>query len=201
MIIEVIVASAALLASAAIARGIAARRSRHARERRGPVAADARSEAPRALRVGDVLLHAGEELWLAGAIELDEEGRRTTLFRAPDSARAGWVGQLDEEGSELALLSETCEVPEGSVPDRLPVGGRVLALRRRSRVRVRAEGELLPSFAPRAHLTILADAAGRTLVVLDFEGSAAGRLALVGDAVARSRFDVLPGGDVARRNA
>ena len=193
MIIEIAVGAAAVVVASAVARVVVQRRTaREAEHARRLEAAAAASDPRRGLEVGDVLLHIGDELWLAGRLELDEEGTPLILFRAPESPRAGWVAQLDGDARELALLVESTEVPEGQVPDRLPLGGRILSLHRRGSARVRAEGEHLPAHAPRARFTILADAGGRLAVVVDFEG--APRLTLVGDRVERALIDVLPGG-------
>jgi hypothetical protein len=194
VIIEIALASAAVALASAVARAVAVRRAeRAAGERARRDAADTRT-APRGLRVGDVLLHIGDELWLAGMIELDEEGSRIRLFRAPENARASWVAQLDDDARELALLSESDELPEGGIPDRLPIGGRVLSLERRGRARVRGTGERLPPIAERARFTVLGDAGGRVAIVVELEG--APRLTLLGDRVDRALFDLLPGGDV-----
>jgi hypothetical protein len=194
VIIELAVGAAAFAVAGAIARALTQRRFEREQERARRLELAARALDPRrGLRVGDVLLHVGDSLWLSGGLELDEEGSVLRLFRSPESPRASWIAQLDEEGSELALLSEASEVPEGSVPDRLPVGGRLLSLLRRGRARVRGEGEHLPPHGPSALFTLLSDVGGRLLVVVDFEG--APRLALSGDRVERALFDVLPGGE------
>lgn len=191
MIVELALASAAILVAGAVARAVAAGRARRETERATRRDERDAPEPSKGLRVGDVLLHVGDELWLAGAVELDEEGARLVLFSVPESARATWVLQLDEDGLELVLMRETTEIPEGSVPDRLPLGGRLLSLRKRGRARTRASGEA-PSIGAQARYTILADAGGRTAIVVEFEG--APRIALVGDRVERALIDVLPGG-------
>lgn len=194
MIVELAVGAAAVVLASAVARVVVQRRAAREAERDRRLEAAARASDPRrGLKVGDVLLHVGDELWLAGRLELDEEGTKVALFRAPGSARAGWIAQLDDEARELALLAESVEVPEGHVPDRLPIGGRLLSLHRRGSARVRGEGEHLPAHAPKARFTILADAGGRLAIVVDFEG--APRLTLVGDRVERALIDVLPGGE------
>ena len=194
MILEIALASAVVVAASAIARAVVTERARRDAvvSKRASVAAAI--EARRGLRVGDVLLHVGDELWLAGAIELDEEGSSIVLFRTPENTRAAWVAQLDEDARELALLAESTDIPEGRVPDRLPVGGRVLSLQRRGRARVTTRGEHVPEAAASAGFTILADAGGRTAIIVDFDGTTA-RIALVGDRVERALIDVLPGGD------
>jgi hypothetical protein len=194
MIIELALGAAAMVVVSALARAVVQRRADRDAEAARRADELRRSADPRrGLRVGDVLLHVGDELWLAGAIELDEEGATFVLFRTPENTRAGWVAQLDDEGRELALLSESTEIPDGSIPDRLPVGGRVLSLHKRGRARARARGEHLPKVAPGARFTMLSDVGGRMAIVVDFEG--APRLTLVGDRVERALIDVLPGGD------
>lgn len=149
---------------------------------------------PRGLKVGDVLLYADTELWLAGMLELDEEGFVARLFPCPGARCAEWVVQLDEVGEDLATLSPTEDVPTGRVPESLPIDGRRLSLETRGHAAVRAEGEHLPRSNDRAAFTILSDAGGRVLIVLDFEK--APRLALVGDRVSKHMVDLLPGGDL-----
>ena len=48
-------------------------------------------------------------------LELDEEGLVARLFPTPGALRSEWVAQLDEEARDVATLSETDEVPAGSV--------------------------------------------------------------------------------------
>jgi len=153
-----------------------------------------RAARPRGLRIGDVILYADTELWLAGCIELDEEGFVARLFPTPGSDRAEWVAQLDEVGDDLATLSPTDEVPAGSIPTSLPIGGRRLELESRGSATVRTEGEHLPRTGERASYTILSGVGGRVLIVVDFEK--AERIALVGDRVAKHMIDLLPGGDL-----
>lgn len=149
---------------------------------------------PRGLLVGDVLLYGDTELWLAGAIELDEEGMVARLFPTPGALRSEWLAQLDEEARDLATLSVCDEVPVGAVPESLPIGGRRLTLERRGDAEVRAEGDNLPRTQSRGRYTLLSDAGGRVLFVLDFDK--APRLALSGDRVSRHIVDLLPGGDL-----
>lgn len=217
MIVELLVGSGLVLAGAAAARVILRRRQVVEDEEGSP---DAKPDAddgdekkskdeapkrkkrrrrpersgPRGLRVGDVLLYADTEFWLAGRVDLDEEGFVARLFPSPGSTRAEWVAQLDEQASELAMLSPTDEVPGGPVPESLPIGGRRLTLERRGHADVRSEGEHLPRTGKRGEYTILSDAAGRTLIVVDFDK--APRIALVGDRVGKHMVDLLPGGDL-----
>lgn len=149
---------------------------------------------PRGLRVGDVLLYEDTELWLAGCIELEEEGFVARLFISPGSKRAEWVAQLDDEGKDVAALMETSDIPGGPVPESLPVDGRRLSLERRGAADVVTRGEHLPRTAERASYTILSDAGGRVLVVVDFVK--APRLALAGERISNHMIDLLPGGDL-----
>jgi len=153
----------------------------------------ARPEGPRGLRVGDVLLYADTELWLAGEIHLDEEGFALSLFAAPGGARATHVVQLDAEAREVAFLTPTEEVPGGAVPTELPIDGLRLSLRRRGHADVRVEGEHLSLTTERAEYVILGGPGGKLVVVVDFAGG--DRLALHGERVGREMYDVLPGGD------
>ena len=216
MIVELLIGAGLVAAGAAAARVLVRRRDaiedelRHAKDatddeptdddegdapRRRKARKTERAAGPRGLRVGDVILYADTELWLAGCMELDEEGFVARLFPTPGSERAEWVAQLDEVGDDLATLSPTDEVPAGSVPTALPIGGRRLELESRGSAHVRTEGEHLPRTTERASYTILSGVGGRVLVVVDFDK--ADRLALVGDRVAKHMIDLLPGGDLA----
>lgn len=148
---------------------------------------------PRGLRVDDVLLYADDELWLAGEIHLDEEGFALSLFRTPGSARFGWVAQLDADAKDLALLATTSEVPDGTVPTELPIGGLRLSLRRRGHAEVSTSGDQLPPTTERARYAILEGPGGRALIVVDFDGGE--RLALAGERIGRDLLDLLPGGE------
>ena len=166
-----------------------------AREKVAPAAAKkkpARS-GPRGLRVGDVLLYADAELWLAGCFELDEEGLVARVFRAPGNDRAPWVIQLDPDAQKI-VLARDCgdEVPGGRVPAELPVGGMRLSLERRGHADVFVEGELEAKPA-RAEFVRMTGPGGRELLVVDFEGGE--RIALFGERTGRELFDFLPGGD------
>ncbi len=153
----------------------------------------ARPQSPRGLRVGDVILYADTELWLAGEVYLDEEGFALSLFAAPGAARATHIAQLDAEARDVAFLAHTDEVPGGAVPTELPIEGLRLKLRRRGHADVRTEGEHLPLTTARAEYVILGGPGGKTLVVIDFE--AGDRIALHGEVMGPEMYDLLPGGD------
>ena len=198
MIIETLVVTGVLAASSAIGGFLASRR--RARRRRAELekqATEASTADPaaaaraRGLRVDDVLLYADEELWLAGALELDEEGFVARLFRTPGAKRCDWLVQLDADAERVALLRNTTDVPTGTVPERLRVDGMVLSLVKRGRACVRSEGAQLPTVPDAVRYAILAASGGRTLVVLDFEG--APRIAVSGELVPREMLDLLAG--------
>jgi hypothetical protein len=195
MILELAIGAGAVAAGLALARAWKRRAARRAEQKKpreaSPKPAPARTSDD-GLAVGDVVLWADTELWLAGEVRLDEEGLALVLFVTPGSRRAEYLAALDADGSRLALLSPTTEVPDGTVPSELPIGGLRLVLRRRGRAKVTTRGEHVPPARPFARYAVLDGAGGRTLVVVDFEGGA--RLALLGDAVARETVDILPGG-------
>lgn len=189
MLIEVLIGGGLVVAGAAAARSLVRRA-----ERESAAAPKSRETAePRGLKVGDVLLHGSDEHWLAGMVELDEHGMALRVFRAPGAGENEWVAQLDERAKDVALLSETGEVPEGAVPESLPIDGRRLELECRGQADVRVTGEHLPRVQPRCEYTVLSEMAGRILVVIDFER--APRLALAGERVEPHMLELLPGGD------
>lgn len=195
--IEILVGAGLVLAGAATARVLL--RSREVDTETAPPAEADRSApvvaGPRGLLVGDVLLLDDTELWLAGMVELDEEGFVARLFPSPGGVHADWVAQLDEDANDLATLSTTHEVPDGAVPESLPIAGRRLTLERRGHAVVRTDGEHLPRTNKRGAYHLLSDAGGRVLVVVDFDK--APRIALHGERLERHRVDLLPGGDLA----
>lgn len=152
-----------------------------------------RSGDPRGLRVNDVVLYADTELWLAGALHLEEDGFVMRVFRTPGTPRATWLIQLDPDANELALCDPTSEVPAGTVPESLPIAGERVRLRRRGHARLRTEGSDVPQRKCRVRYIELSGAGARTLVVLDLETGE--RLALIGNRVGRELLELLPGGD------
>lgn len=153
--------------------------------------------APSGLRVGDVLLHDDTEYWLAGALHLDEDGLVLRAFHCPGGAHSTWVLQLDDTGDDLGLCTPTGAVPDGHVPDALPVGDFTYTLRRRGRARVSVEGSDVPRGSNHARYNVLRGPGGRVLVVLDLEDAT--RIALVGSRLERDRLDLLPGGGLDAR--
>lgn len=191
--IELAIGAAAVVVASALARAVLQNRlDREVQAKRRAEELAQLMDPRRGLQVGDVLLHLGESFWLSGSIELDEEGRRFTLFRSPENAEISWVLQLDEEGRDLALLSECSEIPEGAVPAQLRLGGRLLSLERRGRASARGKGEHLPKLTPKASFTLLSDAGGKMAMVIDFDKGE--RLSLWGERKERALLEVLPSG-------
>lgn len=189
MIVELAIGAATLVVAGAIARAVAARRTR--------LAARPALEAPRKreasddeLEVGDVLLYLDDSLLLAGCLEIDEGGRPLRLFATPQSQSATWVLDASEDRA-LFFLRESEELPLGSLPDRLPLAGRVLQLARRGRGAMRGEGEQLPPLGPKASYTLLTDIGGRAALVIELDAER--RLALVGERIDRRLVQKLPG--------
>lgn len=196
--IEALVLGAALvMAGVAAARMVARRREIELEDEEDEAERKATPSA-RGLRVGDVLLWGTDELWLAGMIELREEGLVARLFPTP-GGDCEWLAHLDDEGKELLALGPTENVPDGVVPESLPFDGRRLKLVRRGHADVRREGEHLPRVTQEADYVLMADSGGRHLVVVDFrdaKGGLASRLALLGDRIPPHQVELLPGGDL-----
>jgi hypothetical protein len=150
----------------------------------------------RGLRCGDVVTGPGLELVLHAMIELVEEGLVLRAFRTVE-VNERWVVQLDPHAKRLALGVPTDEVPRGSIPEALPIGGRMLRLERRGVARARTEGQVqLSSALSTVRYAVLSERAGRVAVVLDPEGGE--RIALRLDELDIRGIDVLRGGDVQR---
>jgi len=188
----VIVGVAVGLAAVALAGGLVRALRRPAPPASPPRPAPQRAAGPRGLKVRDVVTGPGLEVALGAVLELDEGGLVLRAFRTLEHEER-WLVQLDREGLRLALGRPTDEVPAGSVPEALPLGGRTVRLERRGAAEVRSEGEGLPAMQ-RVRYAVLAERAGRTLVVIDPEGGP--RLALALDELDPRGLDVLRGGDV-----
>ncbi len=147
---------------------------------------------PRGLRIDDVLLYGDCELWLAASITLDEEGFVARLFRTPGNDRAEWVMQVDEEARRIGLMNPTTEVPDGRVPQELPIDGMRLSLRKRGHATIAIQGDQLPDTTESCEFVWLGGPGGKLLFVVDFKGG--DRLALAGETLGRELFDLLPGG-------
>lgn len=187
MIIEIAIGVATLAAASGLVAVL--------RRRTGPVVAPPpeppRATGPRGLKVRDVVTGPGLEVALGAMIELDENGLVLRAFRTLEHEER-WLVQLDREGKRLALGQPTADVPAGNVPEALPVGGRTVRIQRRGWAVVRCEGDV--PVMQRARYAVLAERAGRTVVVIDPDGGA--RLALALDELDIRGIDVLQGGDV-----
>lgn len=191
MIIEIAIGVATIVAAGGLASVL--------RRVRGEPAAPALPSAPvptgpRGLRCRDVVTGPGLEVALHAMIELDEDGLVLRAFRTLELEER-WLVQLDREGKRLALGAATREVPDGQIPEALPIGGRMVRIQRRGWAVARIEGDGIPPMQ-RVRYAILAERAGRTVVVLDPEAGA--RLALRLDELDVRGIDVLQGGDVPR---
>lgn len=189
MIVELALGAALIGAGGAIARTIWARRNAAAAARRAP------PEAPRprgpGLHPGDVLMLAGSELALERASEL-EDGVLVRVLEAI-SREPRFVVQLDAAGERLVIAAPYARLPEGRVADVVAIESRSLSLVCRGEAVARpvlADRE--PLFSGRCRFTVLADRAGRHLVVVEPDG--AERLCLLGDLADRRLIDLLPGG-------
>ncbi len=156
------------------------------------VAAKMRKTKPRGLRVGDVLLYANSELWLAGGYELWEDGFVARIFSTPGNPHADYVVQLDSDASAIGLCKVTDEVPSGSLPVELPLHGERVRVERRGSCSVLTEGDL-KSQGESAKFARFASAGGPVLFVTDF--SEENRFALFGEKLGAAMFEVLPGDD------
>ncbi len=190
--------AAGALTSTGIAVGVL-RAVRAARPTRAPSRSRTLGDAlgpagPRGLRERDVLLLGRDEVVLEGGLELEEDGLVVRVFRGLGLPRAEWVLQLDPEARDIALGRGCSDVPDGSVPEALPIGGRTVRVRRRGTARVRSLGEGTPAFSL-AHFAVLDERGGRVLVVVDPHPMGE-RLAIVAERLDARTFDVLPGGDV-----
>lgn len=186
MIIELAVGAAATAAVAYMLRRVRDRRTPPPKEEGPP-----KPKGPRGLCVGDVLLYANEELWLAGMIELREEGDFVArIFQTPGSDQADWVVQLDPDAKDLALLKDTDVLPAGRVPAELRVQGILHHLMKRGTATLRAEGDDLRAAAS-GDFTILSGTAGRVIVFIDGKGDK--RIAAAGERVPAEMLDFLPG--------
>jgi len=156
------------------------------------------SPAPehRGLRVGDVLLHGGDELWIAGTLVVrgDDDEVLFRLHATPGSAEAAHLAQLDERGDDLALLEPIADLPRGELPAALRRNELLHERRFHQEASIEAEGEHLPRHAPEV-TAMRWDAPGdRVLLVLD--GPPGDRLAWAGRRLERALFELLPGGDL-----
>jgi hypothetical protein len=195
LIIELAIGAAVIAAAGGVTAFLRRRRAVLA----PPTPATRAFEAPRptsarGLRCGDVVTGPGIEVALHAMIELDEEGLVLRAFRVLELEER-WLVQLDTEAKRLAVGKRTAEVPDGAIPEVLPVGGRRVRIERRGTALVRSEGPDLPVMA-RARYALLSERAGRVVLVIDPDDGP--RLALHLDELDGRGIDVLRGGDVKR---
>jgi hypothetical protein len=190
VIVELALGAALLGASSAIARALWTRRNATAAARRAPEPTTPRPRGP-GLHPGDVLMLAGSELALERASEIEDGSVVRVLEAISQDPR--FVVQLDAVGDRLVIATPYPRLPEGRVADVVAVESRSLSLVRRGEAVARPvlEGRE-PLFSGRCRFTVLADRAGKHLVVIEPEGGE--RLCLLGDLADRRLIDLLPGG-------
>lgn len=191
--ITLLVASAiaAGLTGAGVGYGVMRLRARsRARAQAAPAPSPPARTRSAGLSPGDVVAYEGEDWVLERGSEL-VDGAFLRVFEAL-SAEPRYVLQLDAEAERLVLARPYAELPEGRVADLVTVGVRSLELVARGAAEARDVAEALGLVSGRCAFTILADRAGRTLVVI--EPASGARLALLGDRLDPRRVDVLLGG-------
>lgn len=194
MIIEIAIGAAVVAAAGSVTAWLARRRTPASPAPATPAFEVSRAQSGRGLRCGDVITGPGIEVALHAMIELDEEGLVLRAFRVLEHQER-WLVQLDGDAKRLAIGMRTTEVPDGAVPEVLPVGGRRVRIERRGTALVRSEGPDLPTMS-RVRYALMSERAGRVVVVIDPEGGA--RLSLHLDELDIRGIDVLRGGDVKR---
>lgn len=185
MIVELAIGAAVVGAGAALARYVVRRRA----VARAVTPTPAPKSRGAGLQPGDVLLHGRAEHALDRASELEDGTLLRVLEVIATSPR--FVVQLDTQGERLVLAEPYDALPEGRVADAVALGTRSLRLERRGRAAARPVVEGHDGlFSGPCSFTVLADRAGRHLVVIEPEG--APRLCLLGDLLDRRLVDLLP---------
>ncbi|MCC7541029.1 MAG: hypothetical protein IT379_32725 [Deltaproteobacteria bacterium] len=190
MIVEAVVVAAVIAGGGFLARTFWKRRG-VARDRKSAAGKPEERESVGGLSLGDVVLYLGDELWLAGAVELDEEGFVMKVFKCPGGREATHVVQLDRDAREVMLAREATGVAEGALPSELRTAGSSFTMRRRGSARLHSRGERVLGSATQGRYTWFTAAGGKVLVVIDPDGGT--RLSLVGDSVPREMIELLPG--------
>lgn len=149
------------------------------------------------LGVGDVLLYADTEFWLAGGIELKHGRSGLRVFHCPGSTRGEWLIQQGRGVSALVLAQRFEGFPEGRVPSEYPVKGLSLKLKERGSATVRSDGDFPGGVPEQADYTVLRGSGGKVLLVLDVAESdgyrGPGRIVLLGDPLEEGLFELLGG--------
>jgi hypothetical protein len=180
MIVEVALAVAA---SAALVTAL------RARSRARPKTSAPAPRLAGELRRGDVLVHRGQERFLAALLAL-REGRWSARLFGVMGTEVEFVLAMD---GALYLL-RTAELPAAPLPIQLVVAQRHLSRVRHAKVAVTKldpEG-ILPRFLEggTAMWSAYVDVGGRAAVALELGGA---RLALLGERLEEPEFDILPG--------
>lgn len=149
------------------------------------------------LGIGDVLLYADTEFWLAGGIELKSGRSGLRVFHCPGSSRGEWIIQQGRGTKALVLADSFEDFPAGRVPSEYPVKGLPLKLKDRGEVELRCEGEFPGGTPEKAEFTLLSGTGGKTLLVVSFQGGGdyrgAQRIVLLGDPLEEGLFELLGG--------
>lgn len=185
MILEIAIASGVAVAIGSLA---AWRRGRPTK------VVAARPDVPRSLRVGDVILYDGTELWLAGQVALSDGAFSLELFRTPGNSMCEWIAAAGTPGNDILLLRPSTPLNDAGDADAIRIGDTLYQRKRRGRATVLAKGSELPSTTSSASYAYFEGPGGHRGVVVEFEPTH--RLALTGVRAEPSRIDVLPGGDV-----
>ena len=166
------------------------------RQKRSPPSNEAPKQVTRAstsegLRRDDVLLYGGRDYWLADVARWEDGEERWSLFRAPQSQDASWLLEDRDRPDEVVLLKAFSTLPAGRIASEIHEGGRHYRLYRCGRVTVESEGES-PFMADGSTVeyTLLRSGSAHMIVVLD--DPAGHRLALQGECLESSLFQVLP---------
>lgn len=190
MIVEAVVVAAVIAGGGYLARTFWKRKRAASAE--ATQAAATEREATRGLGLGDVVLYMGDELWLAGALELDEEGFVMKVFRCPGGREATHLVQLDRDAREVMLAKDAgAAVASGALPSEMRLGNASFTMRRRGAARLVSRGERIIGTAATCRYTWFTAPGGKVLIAIDPEGGA--RLSLIGDQVPREMIEILPG--------
>lgn len=134
------------------------------------------------VRVGDVLMHLGEEYWLSGELSLIREGTPAMrLFPAPEKGRERWVAVPRGEDSVFVMREEHTLAAMGWPGVEMPLEGLVLRAVEQGACAVSPSGEVPATWEGVGRYAVLR--AAETVAVVVEQGTQ--RLALVGKVVPR----------------
>jgi hypothetical protein len=148
-----------------------------------------------AMRPGDVVTYVDTDWLVEGVVDLDDDGRRTRLYRLADGAVVRWLAAR-AGADEPLLLDQVDDLGslgmELNAPDRLVHGGVPYRLTNRASVRVRLAGAVGDGRGgDRAWFYDYAGPGTRRLLAVAWSARTD---TLVGEAVASQMIDILPGG-------